>query len=298
MRRLFHAVAVIAVVAGSAMVAPVSSHAQGKPPAVKQLAPGIYSIFWGFYNSLVVVTSEGVIITDPAYDVRAKVLKKAIAKLTDKPVTHIILTHEHYDHVGGTGVFPDAKIVCHRACMDVFRLDPNPGRSPKRVDITYKDKLVLNRGGKLIELRYFGRADGAGMSVIVLPRERIIVTADLYAPGYVTPGKWMEDKNYLGTRNILNWIVKQKPKMTMEAHHTNFDPKVVEANAAFVNDLYAAVSARMQATMKKGGPRAVIALIDTLPNELKLPKYKDWKGYKAHLPAHVRRMMLAIFHGG
>ncbi len=53
---------------------------------------------------------------------RAQSLKDEIAKLTDTPATTIGLTHEHYDHVGGTGLFPDAAIVCHRNCQPVFNL--------------------------------------------------------------------------------------------------------------------------------------------------------------------------------
>jgi len=33
-------------------------------------------------------------------------------------------------------------------------------------------------------------------------------------------------------------------------------------------------------------------------HELKLLQYADWKGYDRHLPVHVRRMALSIFHGG
>ena len=277
---------------------PTLASAQNAQKAVTQkLTDDVYTIFWGFYNSLVVITSEGVVITDPANPARAKILKQEIAKLTDKKVTRVILTHEHYDHVGGTSEFAGAQIICHRNCADVFRLDAT-GRAPKKVDLTYNEKLVLDYGGKRLELRYFGRADGAGMSVIYLPRERIVATADLYGPKFLTAGMWMEDKNYLGTRTILNWIVKQNVRYAIEAHHTNTDPAVVAENAAFVNDLHDAVNSQIRAAMKAGGPRAVIGLIGTLPGKLELPKYREWKGYKEHFPTHVRRMILAIFHGG
>ena len=266
-------------------------------PVTQKLADGVYSVFWGSYNSLVVITSEGTVITDPAYPARAKVLKAEVAKLTNKPVRKIILTHEHYDHVGGTGEFAGAEIICHRSCADVFSLDTS-GRVPAKIDVTYKDQLNIDYGGKLIELRHFGRADGVGMSVVHLPRERIVATADLYGPKFITNGIWMDDKNYLGTRKILNWIASQDLKHAIEAHNTNIDPAAARENAQFVNDLHDAVAKEMQAAMKAGGPGAVIKLITTLPNTLRLPAYQDWKGYNEHFPAHVRRMLLALFHGG
>ena len=128
--------------------------------------------------------------------------------------------------------------------------------------------------------------------------EKIVATADLYGPKYITPGKWMEDKNYLGARKILNWISRQDVKYVIEAHNTNTDPAVARANAAFVNDLFEAVNGHIKDAFKTGGPPAVIGLIDTLPNTLELPKYSDWHGYEEHFPAHVRRMILAIYHGG
>ena len=42
----------------------------------------------------------------------------------------------------------------------------------------------------------------------------------------------------------------------------------------------------------------VMTSMELWRHELKLPEYADWKGYDRHLPAHVRRMILSIFHGG
>ena len=38
--------------------------------------------------------------------------------------------------------------------------------------------------------------------------------------------------------------------------------------------------------------------METRPNALLLPEYKDWIGHDEYLPAHIRRMALSIFHGG
>ncbi|MEC8205040.1 MAG: MBL fold metallo-hydrolase, partial [Pseudomonadota bacterium] len=51
-------------------------------------------------------------------------LKAEIEKLTDLPVTHIVLTHEHFDHIGGTDSFPDAEIVAQDNIHAVLPLDP------------------------------------------------------------------------------------------------------------------------------------------------------------------------------
>ena len=100
MLRLFRKLAVtstLAVLAAPAVFA---------APVVKQLADDVYMMSESHYTSLVVVGEDGVLITDPAFTPRAQSLKNAIAGITDKPVTRIVLSHEHYDHVGGTEVFP------------------------------------------------------------------------------------------------------------------------------------------------------------------------------------------------
>ena len=47
-------------------------------------------------------------------------LKDEIAKITGSPVTTIVLTHEHYDHLSGTGVFPQAPMIYHRNCEPIY----------------------------------------------------------------------------------------------------------------------------------------------------------------------------------
>lgn len=46
-------------------------------------------------------------------------------------------------------------------------------------DLTFTDKLVLQRGARTIELRWLGRGNTAGDIVVFLPEERIVATGDL-----------------------------------------------------------------------------------------------------------------------
>jgi glyoxylase-like metal-dependent hydrolase (beta-lactamase superfamily II) len=71
-------------------------------PLVNKLGEGMYNIFEGGYNSLVIISEDDVLVTDTSNSHRAEILKKEIAKLTSNEVNMIALTHEHYDHVGGT----------------------------------------------------------------------------------------------------------------------------------------------------------------------------------------------------
>jgi len=68
-------------------------------------------------NSTVIIGDQGVILVDSGgTDVVGKHLAKAIAKITPKPVTHIINTHHHGDHHLGNVAFKGAEILRSEQC--------------------------------------------------------------------------------------------------------------------------------------------------------------------------------------
>ena len=285
--------AVLGAVAAAVSAAPAALAA----PEVKQLADDVYMMSESYYTSLVVVGDEGVLITDPAFTSRAESMKAAIAGITDKPVTTIVLSHEHYDHAGGTGVFPDAQVICHSACQAVFDLDVI-GQAPGKVHQSFDDFLHVDFAGTTVNLHYYGPADGFGSAVVHLPEERVAFTADIYAERALTNGMWMEDDNYLAIRKMLKALQEMDLAHAVSGHSFNTSPEIVDENAAFVEDLFDLVLAEVRKAMQAGGQVQVFRSLSRWPHELKLPQYADWQGYNEFLPAHVRRMALSIFHGG
>ena len=266
-------------------------------PTMTKLAEGVYSFFSDWTNSLVVIGDDSVLVVDTAGTTRAEELKVAVADLTDKPVSHIVLTHEHYDHVGGTEVFEGAEVVCHVTCEKIFALDVF-GFAPQ-VTQSYEDELNIDIGGVVVELKHLGTGDGVATTVIYVPSAQVVMTADLYGPNYLTEGAWLEDKNYLGTRKILNEIATWPLKHAISGHDESTDPQALIDNAAYLNDLYDAVKAELDKAMASGGAGAAFDLITgDLPTAVKLPQYAEWDGYQEHLPKHVWRMGMSIMHGG
>ncbi len=277
---------------------PESEEETMMPPAttMTELTDNIYHYFGAGYSSLVIISPTDILITDPANDMRAELLKEEIAKITDVSVTKIALTHEHYDHAGGTTVFEGAEIICQSNCQDMFELDAF-AMTPQTVDVTFDDFLSFEIGTTTVELHYFGPGDGEATTIIYLPDEQIIASADLYSPKALTPSIWMDDKNYSGVHAIFNAIKDWPITHAVNGHSPGTDPVDLYENIDFVNDLHGAVVAEVMTAMEEGGMMAIMGLIGTLPESMTLEKYEDWSGYDEHLPKHVERMLLSLIHG-
>lgn len=103
--------------------------AQPARPVPVQVAPGAYMVQGAsavgsaanrnfISNAGFVVTSDGVVVVDALGSPElAKELRAEIARITPKPVTHVIVTHYHADHIYGLQFFKDtgARIVAHSA---------------------------------------------------------------------------------------------------------------------------------------------------------------------------------------
>ena len=193
-------------------------------PEVKtqKLADNVYAMSALHYTSLVVLGTEGVLITDTANPFRASLLKKEIAKLTNLPVSKIVMTHEHYDHVGGTEVFPNAEIVVQEN-FEMFRSVDPLKMLPKKFDVTFKKSMSIDMGTTTVNLLHFGPADGIAIAVVHLPNEGIVVTSDMYAEKSLTRGIFLTDTNVLGNREILNELAGWDLKYSISTHSENTD---------------------------------------------------------------------------
>jgi hypothetical protein len=69
------------------------------------LGEGLHGITSGILNTMFLVTKTGVVLLDAPPDLGDKLLA-GIGEVTTKPVTHIVYSHAHADHIGSADLIP------------------------------------------------------------------------------------------------------------------------------------------------------------------------------------------------
>jgi glyoxylase-like metal-dependent hydrolase (beta-lactamase superfamily II) len=151
---------------------------------VKGIGDGVYWASSGWYDCMFVVTGAGVVAID-APPALGENLLAAIEEVTDEPVTHMIYSHWHADHVGAASIFgPNIKRIGHRKTRDLLERFPDPDRPPPMM--TFDGDTTLDVNGVKIELSYKGQNHCEGNIFIYVPKPKILAAIDIASPGWVT----------------------------------------------------------------------------------------------------------------
>ena len=71
----------------------------------------------GIANTFLIRTDEGIVLFDTGLGTQSAKHKRLLQEAAPGPVTHIVLSHSHADHIGGTNFwldeFPDATVITH-----------------------------------------------------------------------------------------------------------------------------------------------------------------------------------------
>src|SRR5215831_16988213 len=137
---------------------------------VDKLKDNLYVLKGGGGNTAVFIGTDGVVVVDTKNPGWGQPILEKIKTLTTKPITTIINTHTHGDHVSGNVEFPaTVEVITHentKKNMELMRTptglaqqgpptnifkEHNGIGMPKR---TFKDKLSLGKGNDRIDLFY------------------------------------------------------------------------------------------------------------------------------------------------
>jgi glyoxylase-like metal-dependent hydrolase (beta-lactamase superfamily II) len=143
---------------------------------VEEIADGIFWLIGSRYQTMFLTTGEGVIVIDAPQPIGTSYLE-AIQEVTDEPITHMIYSHAHSDHVGAAGIFPpEIEYIAHQAAAARLTGVPSP-------TITFEDTYTLELGNQVLELAHIGTFHSAGDIIIYAPRQNVLMMVDLFHPG-------------------------------------------------------------------------------------------------------------------
>lgn len=156
---------------------------QDKGYLVEEVRDDLYWVTDGAYNTMFLVSTEGVIAVDPLPTLGSRYLR-AIADVTDKPVTHVVYSHEHSDHIGAASLFPkNVTIVAHKETARLLAARNDPRRSLPTV--TFDDRYTLSVGNQTLELEYRGNNHTPGNIFFYAPKQKVLMLVDVVYPGYM-----------------------------------------------------------------------------------------------------------------
>jgi glyoxylase-like metal-dependent hydrolase (beta-lactamase superfamily II) len=158
---------------------PVLDLSQGL--AIDEIADGVFLITDGDYQALCADTEDGVIAFDaPPWGPDHLA---AIRRVSRAPITRVVYSHAHHDHIGGAHLLSPPEIVSHSATADILRRHADQRRPVPTT--TFDEELVIEAGRHRIELRYHGPNHQDGNIFIHLPHQQILMLVDVIVPGWV-----------------------------------------------------------------------------------------------------------------
>src|SRR6185436_20256156 len=150
---------------------------------LQKLGDGLYMVTDNTYQSMFLVYDRGVVVIDAPPEYAARI-PQAIAEGTRNPITHVVYSHSHIDHIGGTrslGGHPI--IIAQQETLRLLKRAADPNRPLPTV--TFVDQYTLHVGDQVLELSYHGNAHEPGNTFIYAPAQRALMVVDVVFPGWM-----------------------------------------------------------------------------------------------------------------
>lgn len=249
-------------------------------------------------NSTVIIGDKGVILVDTGFtDEIGKHIKKTIATFTDKPVTHVINTHHHGDHVLGNVVFKDAEIISAEKCRELMNAPgyawvetvenmtgkkfPNTKIIPAKTVYPEKTSNTVTLQGIPMELIVPAGSHTPGDIMVYLPQYKLLVSGDILVKKMMPSFIDAHVKTLIGT---IADISKMDIKTVIPGHGQLMNINEVKAMHKRIEVLYAGV----EAGYKKGLTDSEIRKI------LDLSEWKNFTEFENLMGLNINRTFLEV----
>jgi len=254
-------------------------------------------------NSGVIIGDDSVMIIEAQATPRLarKVIEK-VREVTDKPITHVALTHYHAVRVLGASAFGAQQIIMSDMARAMVAergqedWDSEFQRFPRLFEghesipgltwptTTFRDRMTVYLGNRRVDLMHLGRAHTAGDIVIHVPDENVMFTGDIVeyrSACYCGDGYFKDWSTTLDAIKAYQ-VDAIAPGRGDALVGTKMVSKAIENTRDFVSSTYAPAAriAARNGTLKQAWD-AVRATCD--------PKFSDYAIYEHCLPFNVAR---------
>mgnify|MGYP001586077447 CR=1 FL=1 len=260
--------------------------AQDIGPHFKKIQEGIYvySAKPADSNAGIILTQDGVVLIDSGHNPPdSRAVLSAVKKLTSQPVRFLINTEPHADHTTGHFLFsPPAVIVAHEGATDSMNKAYNPKRNEKLMSdypemsqafegfrlitphIEYRQKMILNVGGRTLELLYLKSVHSEADTAVWLPKERVLFSAAVAGvKRFSNLRPFVQIEDMLSAMKMLKSL---NPEIVVPGHGAPGTTKIFDATAQY----YTLLLERVGKMVKEGKS------LDAIKKELRMPESDDW----------------------
>ena len=187
--------------------------------------PDVQHLTGGFHHSLAINLGEEIIVVEPPLnEARSRAVLNKLEELwPGVPVSHLILTHHHFDHMGGIRTYAAVgttivtselnRSYVEEALVSTHTLVPDElakvARPEWRIEAVLADgEFSLGGGGRSVKVRHIPTIHSEDMLVIYLPDLRLLFVSDLYMPAVFPPRQPMPAPFGDWTRGLLDGLSK------------------------------------------------------------------------------------------
>jgi cyclase len=140
----------------------------------------------------VIDTGKTLVVVDTFASYRlAEKARAYIDKIFNKPVSHVINTHYHWDHTFGNQVFKDAVIIGHKFCLEDMKTEYSDPANRLKVIREAIDSLEDNKKGRIfLQQVYEELKEGFSLTLptLLVDDEYTLEVGDLTFKLYHVPG--------------------------------------------------------------------------------------------------------------
>ena len=255
-----------------------------RPRRLVEFAPGVHvAQGFDFADIGFVSTDEGIVAIDAGTtEDTARAALEALRRVTSRPITHVILTHAHWDHIGGLRALagPDTRVIAQAAFAEELRIVNGTGvpfhyffgaaGSGRRYDVR-PDRLVrepetLTVGGTRFILYPARGGETADALLVHVPDKGVLFVGDAFMPYLGAP--FVAEGSAEGLFEVIALIRSLQPRVLVHGHPPLTDIFTVQALPA-VETAARELHQRVRAAVGEGRTLVEILHENILPASLR-----------------------------